>query len=185
MLFEGAFIKLMAMLFENLFYRFWSIINAPFTDYQLIWISLPVIFSLLLIEFYFGSHFQKELGKNAFLINNLILVFVGVDLLRIIFDRYENTNLPLVKIIISVLIILSGLIFIYLEFYIKHPFVVNFVLSNIIPINMLVYLFIVLVYKNIKITLTAILVITIIIISTKYLSKIIHLNIKRVTKNEN
>ena len=54
------------------------LIKAPATNPQMIWITVPLVITTLLMTFYFGKHIKEQLGWNTALGNSVVLFFVGL-----------------------------------------------------------------------------------------------------------
>ena len=59
---------------------------APKIEPDLWWIITPLIVITLLMTFYFGKYVSEKLGWNTALGNSVVLLFVGIDQLRTIFN---------------------------------------------------------------------------------------------------
>ncbi|MBD3204704.1 hypothetical protein GF327_10515 [Candidatus Woesearchaeota archaeon] len=137
---------------DKIISRLMRIVLAPLTDPEIIWVSLPLIGSLVLIEIYFGRYKKEELGWNSAISNSLLLCFVGIDLLRRIFDKnHPYLTFPYARFTIALVIILSGIFLLYLNFYHKLPKWLAFTLSSVIPINITAYMATVVIYTSMTI----------------------------------
>ena len=71
----------------EVFSRFVDLVTAPYYHRELLWITIPLIIVLLLMEFYFGRYEKEELGWNTAVGNALVLLFVAMDLYRHIYEQ--------------------------------------------------------------------------------------------------
>jgi len=141
----------------------------------MIWISIPLLISLILIELYFGRYSTEELGWNSSLSNSMVLVFVGIDLFRRLLNKnLPHVEFPLTKFIISGAVIIIGLLLLYLSFYHKIPKNLAFALTSVIPVNLTAYLTVVIVYKNIPFDFITIISWIILIAGTWLVFQVIH-----------
>ena len=136
------------MAIEAFLKRFIELLLAPRQNIEMIWIALPLITSMILAELYFGRYNKEQLGWNTALSNSLVLVFVGLDLLKIHYSRGEFLVWNL-DFSISLGILIWGTLLLYLNFFHMMPERFAFMVSNFVPINMLAYLALALVYADI------------------------------------
>ncbi|MFC1768870.1 hypothetical protein ACFLZX_03835 [Nanoarchaeota archaeon] len=156
---------LVDILFPAIGMRYVELFSAPYHFPNMIWIVTPLIVTLVLMEFYFGRYTKEELGWNTAVGNSLVLIFVSLDLLRFIFTQaYPDivithpgilflniVKLPVIdpiKFSIAVVIGLVGLWIMLFDFFHILPKKVAFKLSESLPINVIAYLGIVLVYTD-------------------------------------
>jgi len=67
--------------------RFIELVTAPYHHTELLWITIPLIIVVLLMEFYFGRYEKEELGWNTAVGNALVLLFVAMDLYRYVYEH--------------------------------------------------------------------------------------------------
>lgn len=137
--------------------RFLELLTAPKQNPEMLWIALPLITSMILVELYFGRYKKEQLGWNTALSNSLVLVFVGIDLLRMHYYLGEFLTWS-ISFSASVGVLIWGLMLVYLNFFHVIPERLAFIVSNFIPVNMVAYLTLVIVYTEIPVdymTLTA------------------------------
>lgn len=134
--------------------RFLQIVTAPLHNPQMLWITLPLLITLLLMEFYFGRYTKEELGWNTAVANSLVLVFVSLDLLRQIYgvsnpyDLYTTFDIYHEKTIIALAVGVGGLLIMNLDFFHILPKKFAFKISSSLPVNFIAYLSVVAVYTN-------------------------------------
>lgn len=158
--------------------RLGQLITAPVTNPHILWIALPLIMTMILIELYFSKHSDESLGWNSTLSNSLILVFVGIDLIRWMVNNYYS--LFGVKLLISIGILLLGMLMLYLNFNHRIPEKIAFIISSTTPLNMIAYIAVVFVYTFIPIDIYAIIAGFIMILIVVLIFRIIHFVIARV-----
>jgi len=139
-----------------LFDRLALFINAPLIIPEMLWIVIPLTFTLLIIEFYFGRYPQEALGWNTAVGNSLVLVFVSLDLFRLLFGSLrQSVTIYLLyfelKVIIATFIMLQGVLMLYANFFHKISKRMSFFISSALPVNLLAYVGIVIIYTNIPI----------------------------------
>ena len=59
-----------------------NIVKAPFINQDMLWMLLPLLATLILMEFYLGRYKEEDIGWSEALGNALVLVFVSIDLFR-------------------------------------------------------------------------------------------------------
>jgi len=139
--------------------RLVELIRAPLDHSDLLWITLPLIITLILMELYFGRYRDEELGWNTAVGNSLILVFVSMDLFRFLWNSTPEPTI--IKVIWlnftkSLLIFFLGLGSLWLliaDFFHFIPKKVAFFLSSSLTIKLIAYITIVIVYTDIPIDL--------------------------------
>ncbi len=139
-----------------------TILQAPLNDVDMLWILIPLILTMVLLEFYFGRYKEEELGWNTAFGNSLVLIFVSVYLARYL---YTNNLLgDKLKLTVIATLITFGLVITLVDFFHLLPKNLAFGISSKIPLNFLAYVSIILVYTNIpldEITISAFLAILI------------------------
>lgn len=138
------------MVFIELYERFVEIILAPVQYKEMIWILTPLLVSLLLMEFYFKRYKEEELGWNTAFGNSLVLIFVSLDLLRLLYNKGMLEYVTL-ESALAIAVVLLGLTLTILTFFHALPKETAFGLSSRLPINMIAYLAIVIIYAGIAI----------------------------------
>ena len=130
--------------------RFLEILYAPKTNTDMIWILIPLILTILLLEFYFGRYVEEELGWNTAFANSLVLIFVSIDLARHLY--YSNLLFTInTKLILAFIILIEGLSLAFIDFFHVLPKRIAFKLSSTLPINFIAFCCIILVYTDINI----------------------------------
>lgn len=148
---------------SNVWQRFLEIVYSPFNFANMLWILVPMLAILLLIEFYFGVYVEEDLGWNTAFANTLVLLFVGLDLGR---HLYESGLLFLdkTKTVIVIAVLIESILLAFLDFFHLFPERLAFKMSSHLPINFVAISAIILVYTNIKadfITISAIVLLAI------------------------
>ena len=141
------------------------IIKSPITNPDMLWLLIPLIASLILLEFYFGRYSEEELGWNTAFGNSLALIFISIILAKHMYDYQLIYDPNKVSIVAAVLII--GIILAFLDFFHTLPKEFAFKLSAKLPIDYLAFIAIVFVFTNIPangVTAAAFLAILIILI---------------------
>lgn len=135
--------------------RFWDIVSAPIRIPGMLWIVVPLVAALLMMEFYFSRYTKEELGWNTAVGNSLVLIFVSIDLLRHIygdtnFFALDITQLLVVKkTLIALAVALGAFLLLFTEFFHWLPKKFAFFVSSSLPVNLIAYLSIILVYSDI------------------------------------
>lgn len=139
--------------------RFIELITAPYYHTEMLWIVLPLITALILMQLYFGLHKKEELGWNTAVGNSLALVFVAMDLIRYIFiNSPEKTFMPFIflnieKIFIPFAVGILAAWILFGEFFHLLPKKFAFLISSSLPTTLLGYLAIILIYTKIPMDL--------------------------------
>jgi hypothetical protein len=131
-----------------------NIITAPFNNNNMLWMLLPLLATLLLMEFYFGRYKDEELGWNTAFGNALVLCFVAIDLFRHLYGSSTANIIEYiltindVKIIIPLVIASLAIILIFIDFFHFLPEKIAYALSSPAYINLIGLLGIILIYTD-------------------------------------
>lgn len=148
----------------TLFERIMALLTAPFEHPQMIYIITPMLITLFLMEFYFGRYEDEELGWNTAVGNALVLVFVAVDLLKTTYPQtapvallskvwgnitnFQSNAGDVISTFITIAIFALGFLLLFTNFFHFLPKGLAFFISGSLPINVIAYLGIVIVYTN-------------------------------------
>ncbi len=135
---------------EQIFNRFLDILLAPIRNPEMLWIAIPLIITIFMMEFYFGKHKEEELGWNTAYGNAIVLIFVAVDLIRYTYNLGELFSFNIKTLIIG-LVIIDGILLTLIDFYHLLPKTFAFGLSSKLPINFLAYCAIIFIYESLPI----------------------------------
>lgn len=137
----------------NLSNRFMELIFAPFEHPETLWMVIPVLFTLLFIELYFGRYRAEELGWNSAFGNSLVLIFVSIDLVRLLYSQSGITAFLYInpKVALIIAVVLEGMVLTTMSFLHALPKHVLFNFSSALPMNFIAYISILLVYTDIPI----------------------------------
>jgi len=113
----------------------------------MIWILAPLLVTLLLMEFYFNRYKGEELGWNTAFGNSLILIFVSIDILKFLYT-HRMLDYVTLESALAIAVILLGFVLMILSFFHLMPKELAFGLSSRLPINIIAYLTIVIIYSG-------------------------------------
>ena len=143
----------------SVYERTFEIIRQPLVNKDMLWILLPCIVTLFLMELYFGRYKEEEMGWNSAVSNSLVLFFVGMNLASWL---YSHNMLPglthvelsmareaIIKSIITVFILTESVLFIFLDFFHLTKKKFAFGISSDLIINFVGVISIVLVYSSV------------------------------------
>lgn len=124
------------------------ILKAPLDNPDMFWLLIPLILTMLLLEFYFGRYKEEELGWNTAFGNSLVLIFISVSLVRHLYTNslWNETNIIVVSALIT-----FGLLLTIIDFYHLLPKEIAYNISSKIPLNFIAYVAIILVYIDLPI----------------------------------
>jgi len=129
-----------------------ELFTAPYYTQEMLWILIPLVANMLLMELYFGRYTKEELGWNTAFSNSLVLIFVSIDLLRQLY--YQGVLFAFeIKTALVLAIILEGIILTGLNFFHVLPKKWSFSIASKLPINIVAYFTIILIYTNIQLDL--------------------------------
>lgn len=163
-----------------------EIIRQPAMNGEMLWILLPLLVALFLIEIYFGRYSKEELGWNSAVGNSLVLFFVGLDLASYLYSKnllIGFTAVPVAlidvasqKTFIAFIIILESVFLIILNFFHLLSKRFAFGISSGLIMNYIGVISIILVYSDLPLdllTLSAILLIFIALVLFLWLLRLI------------
>ncbi len=130
----------------NVWYRFIELVYSPMHYPEMIWILVPLVLTILLMEFYFGRYKFEELGWNTAFANSLVLIFVSIDLVR---HLYNSNQLFGVKLALVAGVILLGILLVFFDFFHLAPKWLAFSFSSKLPVNFVALVAVFLVYTEI------------------------------------
>ena len=148
-------IQILMDFISKLSVRFIDLTLAPFNYTDTLWMVIPVLFTLLFVELYFGRYKGEELGWNSAFANSLVLIFVSIDLVRLLYNQSGITAFLYVnpKMALIIAVILEGVVLTTMTFLHALPKSVVFNFSSALPMNFIAYISILLVYTDIPIDL--------------------------------
>ncbi len=122
-----------------------EIMLAPANDPIMLWELVPLVFTLIIIELYFGRYKQEKLGWNSAVSNSLVLIFVGSNLLHFLYleGRLEFLDY---KTFIPLVLMSFGILMATLDFFHLLPVHVAFGISSVLPVNFSAFIGIILVH---------------------------------------
>jgi len=137
-----------------------EIIEQPILNKDMLWILLPLLTALFLMELYFGRYKEEELGWNSAVSNSIVLFFVGMNLCSFLYSKnmligittvpQALVNIAAKKTFIAFFILLESVFFIVLNFFHLVSKRFAFGISSALIMNYLGVISIVLVYSNLS-----------------------------------
>lgn len=138
---------------QELWPRILNILRAPYENTSMLWMLIPILLTLVFMEFYFGRYKEEELGWNTAFGNALVLLFVAIDLFRRLYEPSGKTleefiAIGDIKIIISLVVLGLSLLLMLIDFFHILPKKIAYVVSSPGYINMIAALGIIIVYST-------------------------------------
>jgi hypothetical protein len=136
-----------------------EIVQQPMINKEMLWILIPILAALFLIEFYFARYKGEELGWHAAVNNSLCLFFVGMDLCSFLvaknmllgFGTAIPAGIALQKSVIAYFIIFEAGLLILLNFFHLPSKEFAFGVSSNLIVNFLGVIATIIVYSSIAI----------------------------------
>lgn len=146
------------MAFEHILQELSLLLRAPFIVPEMWWIAGPLIAVILVMTFYFGRYIQEKLGWNTALGNSVVLFFVGIDLLRTIFNYTQPPSIwnfawHIPKVIIIFLIMIEAVFLSYTAFKHAIPDWIMFFIASPLSVNLQAYVLATIVYLELEPTM--------------------------------
>jgi hypothetical protein len=146
------------------FLRLWDLITAPFRHAEMLWIILPLFFTLIVMEFYYDRHDDEEMSWGAALANSLVLIFVAIDLIKVSFNNatpwavlkqvvlyiFSDAQLDIAPQVLLLIIFLGclGIGVTIINYFHLLPKRIAYIVSGHPPINFLAFFAIAIVYST-------------------------------------
>ena len=128
---------------------------------EVLWIVLPLLIATIAMVVYFQRYKDEWPGWNTLVANSLVLLFVGMILLKYIYNLNDGGTINFTifygKFILSLVIILLGLIMVSLNFRHYLPKKLAVWISSPLTLNLIAYILLLIVYSDIKYNFPAIL----------------------------
>lgn len=136
--------------------RLIDLFRLPFENQEMTWVIVPVVLTILIMEFYYFRNRHEETGWNTATANSLILMFIAADLFRFLYNKdllsfsYYGSEEFYLTILVSI-VLLEGLVMFFMDFSHIWPKFIAFHFSSHLTINLIAYTSIVIVYGGIPI----------------------------------
>ncbi len=137
---------------NDLYPRGIAVVDAPFKVPEMLWMLIPILGTIILMEFYFGRYKEEELGWNTAFGNSLVLTFVAIDLFR---RTYEPAGISIkealmsgeIKIMISMVLFAFAILLVLMDFLHFLPKKIAYLISSSSFVHMIAILGIIVVYS--------------------------------------
>lgn len=157
----SAILDQFGMAFALIYERAIDILKQPALNKEMLWILLPSIVALFLMELYFGRYTKEKLGWNSAVSNSLVLFFVGMNLASWLYAHemlagvtqidISLVNVAIIKTFIAIFILVESALLLVLNFF--HLVIKKFAfgISSTLIMNFVGVISILLVYSDIVI----------------------------------
>lgn len=122
---------------------------APIIFPEILWITIPLVSAILLMELYFSRYSRESIGHHKSLENTIFLLFISFDLIRFAVTR----DAPLIKIILTIMMIIFFFAVAWLDFFHRLPLSLFHKVSSKLVIAYVSYIMIVLMYSDMLVSL--------------------------------
>ncbi|MEM2090017.1 MAG: hypothetical protein QXL88_02950 [Candidatus Pacearchaeota archaeon] len=139
-----------------------EIVTEPLRHATMLWMLIPLLTALFVIEIYFGHYKHEELGWNSAVSNSLALFFVGMNLFSYLSAQgvlkqlsfhngisFSGSQENFIKICIAAFVVFEAVLLFLLNFTHALPKKFAFGISSGLFLNFLGCIAIILVYGNI------------------------------------
>nr|MCK4929765.1 hypothetical protein [Nanoarchaeota archaeon] len=140
--------------------RFAELVGGPFVNSSMLWIALPLLVTLIVMELYFGRYKKEKLGWNTALTNTLVLIFVSLNLFQRVFTTYEGGFFKVIistGFFVSLLVFILGILLFLTDFFHWISKKIAFVISAHLSVNTTAYVAVVIVYNQLPLDFMTIL----------------------------
>ncbi|MFH2106086.1 MAG: hypothetical protein ABII22_02410 [Candidatus Micrarchaeota archaeon] len=143
--------------------RFFVLVQAPLESQQLLWAATPLVIATLFMTLYFGKYSKEELGWNTAFGNTMVFLFVSINLIHFMYYSTEGGSMEVLShsnlyFSITIGLVMVALFFMIVTYYHLLPKKVAFFLFSAPPVNVSVYVLMVIIYLNLpadEVTLVA------------------------------
>lgn len=156
----------LSLAMKLIYERVLEIVQQPAANPEMLWMLIPMLVSLFLIELYFGRYSKEELGWNSAVSNALVLFFVGMNLASWLYSNEMLVGFTLVditifdvalkKTFITAIVIAESALLLFLNFFHLVTKRFSFGISSGLIINFVGAISIILVYSNVPLDIVAI-----------------------------
>ncbi|MFH1823439.1 MAG: hypothetical protein ABH817_01845 [archaeon] len=148
------------LVLQLIFEKGLEILKAPITNPQMLWMLLPLIVALFLMELYFNKYKHEELGWNSAVSNSLVLLFVALNLasylsskgILINFLDFKMIGLAssqaIIRSAITYFVFFEAVLLLGLNFFHIAPKGLAFGISNSLILNFIAAMSLILVYST-------------------------------------
>lgn len=156
--FKENFIQALLMIFD----KSKEIVTEPLKHQEMLWMLLPLLTGLFIIEIYFGHYKREELGWNSAVSNSLVLFFVGMNLFSYLSTQgilkqlsfsdgisFSGSEADFIKICVAGFVVFEAVLLFLLNFTHALPKKFAFGISSGLFLNFLGCIAIILVYGDI------------------------------------
>lgn len=137
--------------------RFIELITAPLNNSEMMWIVTPLLITLFVMQLYFGRYKKEKLSWDSATGNALALMFVAADLGRRLFLTIPVLTFETIFIdhfyrVLVILIVAIGALWLMVgDFFHLLPEKIAMWVSSSLPINMIAYVSIVIIYTDVPV----------------------------------
>ncbi|MFT4250649.1 MAG: hypothetical protein ACMXYD_04785 [Candidatus Woesearchaeota archaeon] len=87
------------VLIPAVFHKYIMFFTTPFIYPEMWWLLIHLILTFVLFEFYFERHENEDLGWTAALANSVVMMFISMELLRVIYGHTDGPIAVLIQIV--------------------------------------------------------------------------------------
>jgi len=136
-----------------------SFFSSPFKNQNMVWVIIPLVFVLIVMEVYWAYYKSEEIGWDTITGNSLVLIFISMDLFRFLsnngfleFTRFGTYESSLSTFVL--LMFLSGIGLFVLDFFRLWPKFIAYKITSAFSINLLAYILVIIVYMQIPLNMS-------------------------------
>ncbi len=133
------------LFWEDLFHTFIEFLYAPLIFKDMLWILIPVLLAILLMEIYFYRYPREGIGHHKSLENTIFLLFISIDLIRYVVTQQ---NVPALKSILVLSYLFGVIVISLMDFFHKLSTSLIFKMSSKSIVTFISYVLIILVYSD-------------------------------------
>ena len=130
------------------FKAFFKILSTPFTNPELLWQIIPIVFMLIVMETYFGMYKHEKLGWNTALGNGISLFWIIISSMQYMFSNKEYFAWD--KFAVILFLVVYALFIVYISFSHKISAKKTYIFSSPVVIYFSGYLAFIYAYGKIS-----------------------------------
>lgn len=143
-----------APIIDLVWVRFVQLVEAPFSDPQMLWSVVPLIMATLFMTLYFGKYKKEELGWNTAFGNTMVFLFMAISIIRQMYysdaiGSWDNVFSNSFYFFVTAALIGAAFVLMLITYYHLLPKRVAFFLFSAPPINVSVYVLMTIIYTGV------------------------------------
>lgn len=145
--------EMLAQISAQIYERTIDLLMAPLNNMDMLWTAIPLLIATLFMILYFGRYRKEELGWNTAFGNTMVFMFVGISIVREMYDQGGDLATLFANELYSALclgLIAWGMFLMFFTYFHLLPKRLVFFILSAPPINVTVYVIMAIVYADVR-----------------------------------